>query len=349
MIVSEIIGGWTKKFTSPVYFTPDSIPDLTSKVAIVTGANTRIGYSPALELARKNEHVFVASRNPSKGQHAVSRIQEATGNERVQFLSLDLSSLASVRSFAQEFKALQLPLNMLILNAGIMKSPGVQFVGRNMTESFELTNDGFEVHIGVNHVGHFYLTQLLSESLVASAASRVVAVSSFAEEGSYQPDGFRFELWKPANIEQATALGYEDGLAYGQSKLAKAYIAKELADQLKEQGVAAYSCHPGVIVSELMRYLAANLEEEAAKQTWWNRVALNALGKYYELAQMKTADGALTQLHFAVANVTELSNGGFYHPIGQLIGNPRHPHGSNVALQKQLWRETERMIQEAGY
>ncbi len=347
MIISEMIGGWTAKYTSPVYFTPDSIPDLTDKVAIVTGANTGIGYHTALELARKNAQVIVASRNPSKGQEAVTRIQEATGNHHVRFLPLDLSSLASVRSFVQAFQALQLPLDMLILNAGIMKSPGAQFIGKNMTQGFELTQDGFEVHIGVNHIGHFYLTQLLRDSLIASAPSRVVAVSSLAEQGAYQPDGFRFELWKPLNVEHATAMGYEDGMAYGQSKLANALFAKELAEQLKEYGITAYSCHPGIVVSELTRYLAANIEEEAMQKSWWSRIFLSALGKYFELAQMKTADGALTQLHLAVSNVTELANGGFYHPIGKLIGNPTHSKGSDEKLQKELWHETERMIQKA--
>lgn len=349
MIISELIGGWTRKYSSSTYFSLDSIADLTGKVAVVTGANTGIGYYTALELARKNAHVIVASRDPSKGQSAVSRIQQATGNEHVRFLPLDLSSLASVRSFAQEFKQLHIALDILILNAGIMKSPGAQFIGRNMTQGFELTQDGFEMHIGVNYVGHFYLTQLLRESLTASAPSRVVTVSSIAEEGSYQPEGFRFNLWKPANIEQATALGYEDGMAYGQSKLANVLFAKELAEQLKEQGVAAYSCHPGVIVSELTRYIAANMEEVATQQSWWTRIFLGALGKYFELTQMKTADGALTQLHLAVANVTDLSTGGFYHPIGKLIGNPRHSQGTNETLQKELWRETERIIQEAGF
>lgn len=346
MIVSELMGGWTRKYTSHNNF---SIPDLTHQVAIVTGANTGIGYHTALELARHHAHVIVACRSSSKGQDAVSRIQQVTGNKQVHYLPLDLSSLASVRSFAQAFQATKLPLHMLILNAGIMKSPGAQFIGQNMTYGFALTHDGFEAHIGVNHVGHFYLTQLLRDSLVASAPSRVVAVSSVAEEGAYPSEGIRFETWKPVNREQAIAMRYEDGVAYGQSKLANALFAKELAERWNGQGVTAYSCHPGVIVSELTRYIAANMEQEAKAQPWWSRSLLRALGKYFELSQMKTADGALTQLHLAVANTTDLSNGGFYHPIGKLVGNPRHLQGSNATLQKQLWRETERMIHEAGF
>lgn len=349
MIVSEIVGGWTTKFTSPVYFTAQSIPDLTHRVAIVTGANTGIGYHTALELARKNAHVIIAARSPSKGETAASQIQSKTGNKNVEFLPLDLASLTSVRSFVEKFKSMKLPLDILVLNAGIMKSPGAQFVGQNMTYGFELTQDGFEAHIGINHVGHFYLTQLLRETLIESAPSRVIAVSSIAEEGAYQPEGFRFELWKPAGIDHAMALGYEDGLAYGQSKLANALFAKELAEQLREQQVTAYSCHPGIIISDLTRYLASDMEERAKKGPWWNRVLMLVFGKYFELAQMQTSDGALTQLHLAVANTTDLVNGGFYHPVGRLKGNPRHMQGSNETLQKQLWRETERMIREAGF
>lgn len=333
--------------------------DLTGKVAIVTGANTGIGYHTALELARNNAHVIVAARNPTKGKDAVSKIiQEVSQSgapadeleDRVQFLSLDLSSLASVKAFATSFLKLNLPIDMLVLNAGVMKSPGAEFVGKNLTYGFDVTEDGFESHIGINHIGHFYLTQLLEDKLVASAPSRVVSVSSMAEQNSFKLEGIRFESFKPETSD-APPSDYEDGVAYSQSKLANILFARELASRLEDKGVTAYSCHPGVIKTDLFRYF----EEETARDLEESQqgpiagFVLQLLGTVFEAGMFEAADGALAQLHLATANATTLQNGQFYHPIGKLIGSAKHPQGTNVTLQKLLWTETERMIAEAGF
>ena len=348
MMLSEAIGGWTRKYTAPwLFWTPEKMGDLTGNVVIVTGANTGIGYHTALQMALHGATVIVGARSPSKGQAAVDSIKEqvnsTSGDATVQFLPLDLSSLASVQSFAQEFLKLDLPLHTLVLNAGVMKSPGAAFVGQNMTYGFETTQDGFEQHIGVNHIGHFYLTQLLRETLVASAPSRVVSVSSMAEMASYQPEGIRFDMWKADKRPD----DYEDGAAYGQSKLANLLFAKELASQLNGTGATAYSCHPGVIQTELARYMTAEAE---SKLKGWLDAALNkALQSFFNTALFLAPDGALTQLHLATADPSILVNGGFYHPIGKYVETPIHSQASNETLPSLLWTETERMIQSVGF
>lgn len=249
----------------------------------------------------------------------LEKVSSRHGFGKLTFLRLDLSSLDSVSEFAKEFKALDIPLNILVLNAGIMKSPGADFVGQNMTYS--------EAHIGVNHIAHSHLTHLLLDQLKASAPSRVVTVSSMAEMGAYE-DGFRFDEWKIDNGIMPES--YEDGKAYGQSKLANLMFTSELAKRMNGTGVTAYSCHPGIIKSDLGRYMDTQIEK-------------SLLGQFFELAMFSAKDGALTQLHLATAPVEELENGKFYHPIGRVV-NPSHSKARNDELQQMLWDETEMAI-----
>jgi NAD(P)-dependent dehydrogenase (short-subunit alcohol dehydrogenase family) len=257
----------------------------------------------------------------------LEKVSSRHGFGRLTFLRLDLSSLDSVSEFAKEFNALDIPLNILVLNAGIMKSPGADFVGQNMTYGFDTTEDGFEAHIGVNHIAHSHLTHLLLDQLKASAPSRVVTVSSMAEMGAYE-DGFRFDEWKIDNGIMPES--YEDGKAYGQSKLANLMFTSELAKRMNGTGVTAYSCHPGIIKSDLGRYMDTQIEK-------------SLLGQFFELAMFSAKDGALTQLHLATAPVEELENGKFYHPIGRVV-NPSHSKAQNDELQQMLWDETEMAI-----
>ena len=341
VIISELVGGWTRKYTSPVRFHPQQdIPNLVGKVAIVTGSNTGIGYHTALNLAMKGAHVIVAARSEVRGKDAIATMeQEMKDNQSIQnggkltFLPLDLSSLDSVDAFAASFHSLQLPtLDILVLNAGVMKSPGSDFIGQDLTYGFETTRDGFEYHIGVNHIAHAHLTNLLLDKLKSSAPSRIVSVSSMAEMGGYE-EGFRFQDWRPTN---GMPESYEDGRAYGQSKLANLMWTEELANRLNGTGVTAYSCHPGVIQTELSRYMEKELES--------NDPATILFGKVFSSGMFSAPDGALTQLHLATAPKSSLVNGQFYHPIGRLT-KPAHPLGKDAALRTILWDETQRAIQ----
>mmetsp|Transcript_13265 Transcript_13265/g.17358 ORF Transcript_13265/g.17358 Transcript_13265/m.17358 type:complete len:365 (-) Transcript_13265:126-1220(-) len=338
ILISEAIGGWTKKYTSPAQFTPSKIPDLRGKVAIVTGANTGIGYETALELAGNGAHVIIAARNEAKGMAALSKIQEQIKSKsnpgELTFIQLDLASLKSVKRFAKSFKKTGLPLNILVLNAGVMKSPGAKFIGQEMTYGFDVTADGFEYHIGVNHIAHAYLVNLLSSVLTKSSPSRIISVSSSAEINSYE-EGFRFNEWKVSDMPEK----YEDGNAYGQSKLANLVYAKELSDRYANTGVTVYSCHPGVIKTELGRFMEPYLIE----QNKGNGVVASILSAMLYLlfdSSMMTADvGAYTQLYLATAPADELVNGAFYHPVG-ILQTPSHNQAQNATLQQLLWEET---------
>lgn len=352
---SEQECGWTKKYTSPQpIFTKSDIQDLSGKVAIVTGANTGIGYHTALELARNGATVVVAARNAQKGKAAVEKIQnEIIGFKsggKAKFLPLDLSSLKSVKEFATSFMNLNIPLHMLVLNAGIMKSPGASYVGGKLFQSgFETTVDGFEAHIGVNHIAHFYLTQLLTPILKDSSPSRVVSITSQSEKEAYKPDGVRFSTWKPSVKNGEIPEDYEDGVAYGQSKLANILFASEFAKRMKGTGVTAYSVHPGRVDTELTSHLISEMGKDFESLGRAGEVIFSFFVEFDRMSNFQVEDGALTQLLIATADPTKLVNGGYYHPIGTLLETPMHPQGSNEKLQKLVWTETERMVAEANF
>ena len=223
-----------------------------------------------------------------------------------------------------------------------MKSPGAAFIGQGLTYGFETTKDGFEYHIGVNHVAHTYLTKLLLTKLQESAPSRVVSVSSLAEQNSYD-EGIVFDQWVPVNGEMPER--YEDGNAYGQSKLANLLFAAELASRLNGTGVTAYALHPGVIETELGRYLEPVMEEQMQASGKLAFYVQRAFATLFTSAFFSAKDGALTQLHLATAPAEELVNGAMYHPIGR-VTQPGHPQAQNKTLQAMLWDETEKAIEQ---
>ena len=205
-----------------------------------------------------------------------------------------------------------------------------------------MTKDGLEAHIGVNHIAHFYLTKLLSKNLKASAPSRILSVSSMAEQGAYE-EGFRFHEWMPIDGQMPEA--YEDGKAYGQSKLANAMFANELSSTVfKDTGVTAYSLHPGVILTELGRDLEKEMQAQLNEKGFLMKSIVSTFGALFLLSNFNAADGALTQLHLATAPTEELVNGGFYHPIGKHVPLT-HSQGLNQTLQKLVFEETERVIE----
>jgi retinol dehydrogenase-12 len=182
-------------------------------------------------LARQGWRVCVAARSAEKGEAAVASIKAATGSDDVFFLALDLADLSSVRACADAFLARGEPLNVLVNNAGVAGVRG-------------LTRQGFELMFGVNHLGHFLLTQLLLNRLSSSAPARVVTVASDAH---YQARGIDWEaLRRPAR--GITGLG-----EYAVSKLCNVLFSQELARRTAGTGVTTYALHPGVVASDVWR------------------------------------------------------------------------------------------------
>merc|ERR1712183_29165 len=172
-----------------------------------------------------------------------------------------------------------------------------------------------------------------------------MGVASSAER-SAPPSGMRFEdLWLPKDGLMHD--DYEDGQAYGQSKLANVMYAKELATRLNGTDVSTYSLHPGVILTELGRDMGPELMENMKSQNIITSFITGTFFKLFYFSNFSAEDGALTQLHLATANKEKLVNGGFYHPIGSLT-EPTHPQASNQTLAHLLWEETQLAIKKGA-
>jgi retinol dehydrogenase-12 len=201
------------------------------RTVVLTGANTGIGLATASALAGQGWRVWVACRSEGKGAAAVAGIRAATGNDAVFLLRLDLADLSSVRTCADAFLARGEALQVLVNNAGVAGRRG-------------LTKQGFELMFGVNHLGHFLLTQLLLERLTSSGPARVVTVASDAH---YSARGIDWDaLRRPAR--GITGLG-----EYAVSKLCNVLFSQELARRTEGTGVHAYALHPGVVASDIWR------------------------------------------------------------------------------------------------
>ena len=211
--------------------------NLLSKVAVVTGANSGIGYETALDLYRKGAKVYVASRNEEKALAAIARMEAESGDGQLIYAHLDLASLGSVRAFADRVLREASRLDFLVNNAGVMIPPPAK------------TEDGFELQFGVNFVGHFALTGHLFELLAAAPGARVVTLSSLAHRGAgIDFDNFRLEK------------DYVEWREYGQSKLADLAFALEFDRRLRGGGydVKSLAAHPGYSKTELQ----VNMDED---------------------------------------------------------------------------------------
>lgn len=194
-------------------------------IAIVTGANSGIGYATAAALAAQGKHVVLACRNAERAAAARNTIVAQTGNREVEVLPLDLASLDSVRRFAEAFATRYPHLDLLLNNAGVFSRQRV------------LTADGFELHFGVMYLGHFLLTHLLLDVLCSAPAARVVTVSAWGHRlAQLAFDDLHFAR-RPYN-----AVG-----AYAQAKLAQVTWTHAMARRLAHTSVTSYSVHPGVI------------------------------------------------------------------------------------------------------
>jgi NAD(P)-dependent dehydrogenase (short-subunit alcohol dehydrogenase family) len=200
---------------------------IAEKTVLITGGNVGIGLETAVALARAGAHVAITSRDRARGEAALAQLRERTGSERVELLDLDLARFASIEQCAQRFAAAHDRLHVLINNAGLVLGDRRE------------TAEGFEMTFGVNHLGPFYLTELMRPLLVAGAPARVINLSSHAHRGSR---GLRFD-----DLQRTRS--YAGFPAYCDSKLANIYFTRELARRLAGDGITAYAVHPGVVAS----------------------------------------------------------------------------------------------------
>lgn len=274
--------------------------DLAGRTFLVTGANAGIGYATATELARRGGRVHIACRSRSKGEAAAAAIAAAADTDQVLFLRLDLASLASVRQAAEEFIALDEPLHVLVNNAGVAGQRG-------------LTADGFELHFGINHLGHFALTTILLPLLRHSGSARIVNVAS---EVHYQAKGIEFDALRH-KTKGITGLN-----EYAVSKLANVLFTQELARRLDPAEVTAYALHPGVVASQI-----------------WRRVPWPA--RQIMTRKMLTIEaGARTSLHCATSPEAAGESGKYYDKCE--ITEPSAVATPELAAR--LWEHSENWI-----
>lgn len=215
-------------------WTTADIPDQTGRVAVVTGANTGLGRETARSLAIAGAEVILAVRDTSKGDAAVSGIRASAPSATLHVQELDLSSLDSIRAASDDLHAAHPQIDLLINNAGVMYPP------------FGLTEDGFELQFGINHLGHFALTGLLLDTLTDVPGSRIVTVSSI---GHRVGADIHFD-------DLQWAKEYKPRAAYAQSKLANLLFAYGLQNRLAATGVPTISlgAHPGGAGTDLQRH-----------------------------------------------------------------------------------------------
>ena len=297
--------------------------DLRGRTYVLTGANAGIGFETAKQLAAQGARVVLACRREAAGETAAAAIREAYPKADLEVRALDLGDLASVRRFAEGLPE-DLALTGLVNNAGVMNTPK------------GTTADGFETQLGVNHLGHVLLTELLLPALERGAPSRVVNVAScfhdkaMGREGDVKLDDLMFESRR-----------YDGWEAYAQSKLANVLHAKSLAKRVADKGITAVSVHPGWVRTDLARH-----SMPLFVQNWVLRPVLGAMG------MIEPFVGAQTSLHALLAD--DVESGAYYSQTGTYrdkacnaggwpLTSP-NPKAHDDALAEGLWEKSRQLV-----
>lgn len=282
---------------------------LQGKTAIVTGANTGLGKETALDLARRGARVILACRDEAACEDAAREIRGETLNPRVVARRLDLASLASVRDFAAHINQDEENVHILVNNAAVMRCP------------HSTTADGFEMQFGVNHLGHFLLTNLLLDKLRASAPSRVVTVSSLAQVAAC------LDL-SDLNWERRK---YDPKLAYCDSKLANVLFSLELSKKLQGTGVTANSVNPGVCNTSLGRHTGMHKSAFSS----------SVLGPFFWLVVRSPRLGAQPSINLAVSEELGDVSGRYFDGMRQVDPGTK---GNDEEMARQLWEASARLV-----
>jgi len=292
------------------------IPSQNGKLAVITGATGGLGYETALALARAGAELLVTGRNAEKGRVAIEQIKRAVPSAKVRFAMLDLASLASVHAFATSMLENGRPVDLLINNAGVMDLP-----------TRRLTEDGFELQFGTNHLSHFALTSLLLPPLRKAQAPRVVNVSSVAHRGG------KIDF---TNLQAERK--YNSWAAYQQSKLANLLFTFELQRRSDAYGweLMSNAAHPGFSRTELV--------PNGPGTAGLKGIGMKVVGSFMSHS---AAAGALPTLYAATAR-DAMKNAyygpnGFYELKGQVAPAKVFPQAKDEAVARKLWEVSEQL------
>lgn len=274
---------------------------MTKKIALVTGASSGIGRVTAIELAKRGFRVFLACRPAQRTHEVVEEISAACGRDTVEWLPLDLGDFGSVRACARAFLERDLPLHLLINNAGVAGARG-------------LTRSGFELAFGINHLGHFLLTRMLTERICSSAPARVVTVASKAHYRARRID------WDALRKPTRSVSGLPE---YSVSKLCNVLFSAELGRRLAGSGVNTYSLHPGVVATDIWR-----------SAPW-------PLAPLIKLFMISAEDGARTTLFCATSDKTASESGSYYD---NCAGRLPSALAQDPELAAELWKRSEAWV-----
>ncbi|MFY0525056.1 SDR family oxidoreductase [Archangium gephyra] len=277
---------------------------MNEKTVVVTGANSGVGLATATELARRGATVVMVCRSPERGEQALKEARQRSGSDKLELMRCDLGSLESIRTFAREFQARHSALDVLINNAGVI------------TTKRETTRDGFESQLGVNHLGHFLLTNLLLEQLRRAPQGRIINVSS----GAHKTGAIH---WEDPHLTQ----GFGVWKAYSQSKLANILFTKALAERLRGTAITANSLHPGAVGTSL----------GVDRQTGFGKPIMKFLGLFF----LTPEQGAETSVYLAASDeVTSVSGEYFYKKKRA----PVSKRAQDRELAERLWTWSEKQV-----
>ncbi|MDH6374247.1 retinol dehydrogenase-14 [Paenibacillus sp. PastF-3] len=274
------------------------------KIALVTGANSGMGLATTVELARKGAKVIMVCRNRQRGEEALAAAKQKSHSEDIELMLCDLASLESIRSFAEEFIRKYPILDILINNAGVV------------TIKRQLTKNGFEMDLGVNHLGHFLLTNLLLEPLKAAEQGRIVVVAS----GAYKIGALHYE-------DPTLARRFNPAKAYARSKLANILFTKELAARLQGTRVTVNCVHPGAVGTNI----------GVNRETGFGKSILKLLSYFF----LTPEQGADTAIYLATEpDLQEVTGQYYYRRKNQELT----PRAQNKQEAQRLWRWSQEQV-----
>lgn len=268
------------------------------KYVLVTGGNSGMGLATTIEMARRGATVIMACRSRERGEAALADAKRQSGSSDISLMLCDLASFGSIRAFAEEFKVRYPVLDVLINNAGVVA------VKRQLTE------DGFEMDFGVNHLGHFLLTNLLLEQLTAAEQGRIVVVAS----GAYKIGALHLD-------DHTLLRGFNPAKAYARSKLANILFTRELASRLQGSGVTINAVHPGAVGTSI----------GVNRETGFGRSLLKLLSYFF----LTPEQGADTAVYLATEPSLREVTGQYYYRrrIKELS-----PRATDIEEAGRLWQ-----------